>query len=171
MVKELLLTQGFVAVVDDDDYEYLSQWKWLAINNRQRRKVYAGRTKWLGNGKKTTVLMHREILGFPPGKEIDHIDGDGLHNTKGNLRVCSTSENGRNRSFQRNNTSGFKGVFWRKKSKKWEAAINIAGKTRYLGKFSSAEEAARAYDATARELHGEYASLNFDNTPPQPTSR
>lgn len=96
-----------------------------------------------------------------PGEEVDHIDGNKLNNTRGNLRIASNAENKMNRDKQSNNTSGYKGVSFHKKYKKWRAIIGIQGKSIHLGYFSDAVEAAKAYDDSARKYHGEFARTNF----------
>ncbi len=107
--------------------------------------------------------MHREILGLDHGdrRQVDHINGDGLDNRKENLRICDTSKNVINRSIGKINTSGYKGVNWRKKSKKWVARIGFNNKRIYLGDFNNKEDAARAYDTAALKYYGEFAKLNF----------
>ena len=92
---------------------------------------------------------------------VDHINGNPLDNRKSNLRICTNAENQRNRGVNKNNTSGYKGVCWAKQNKKWKARIKHNGKLIHLGYYKDKEEAARAYDKKAKELHGEYAYLNF----------
>lgn len=158
--KEIPLTQGKVAIVDAADYEWLIQWKWHIEN--QGHICYAVRCLWLGNNKSTTIKMHREILGAKPGSTVDHRDGDGLNNTRENLRICTQAENVRNKRMRSDNTSGYKGVWWRKNRSRWTATIDVDGVRTWLGSFLTAEDAARAYDAAAKELHGEFAKLNFE---------
>lgn len=156
-MKEIPLTRGKTALVDDDDYEELSQHKWYAMTSRGL--WYAVRR--IGNN--SSVLMHRIILGVPTGVLTDHRDGNGLNNQKYNLRRADHSLNALNRSSQANNTTGFKGVNLRTggRRKPYRATIQIGGKFTYIGSYVTAEEAAHAYDAVARELHGEFACLNF----------
>jgi HNH endonuclease len=110
-----------------------------------------------GNGRDA------QIMRAPDGMEVDHINGDGLCNLRENLRVCTKAENMRNRGKQINNTSGYKGVYFNKHAKKFSAQIKLYGKAIYLGLYDSPVEAARAYDAKARELFGEFAVTNFGN--------
>jgi hypothetical protein len=160
MAKELPLSQGRVAIVDDEDYEYLSQWKWCYNNGYASRGLTAAEKRESGR-KSGKVLMHREIMGHPKGMMIDHINGNGVNNQRSNLRICSTEENAKNQRIQRNNTSGFKGVSWIKRDKKWRAVIYYNGKLRILGTFQIKEEAADAYDRAACELYRDYALPNF----------
>ncbi|MEW6206671.1 MAG: AP2/ERF family transcription factor, partial [Pseudomonadota bacterium] len=113
------------------------------------------------------ILMHRLILNAPPGIQIDHIDMDGLNNTKANLRLATPQQNRCNRSKTRANTSGYKGVIQNKsawKTTKWIASIVVNRKRMYLGSFNTPEEAAYAYDNAAKQYFGEFARLNFPDS-------
>jgi hypothetical protein len=138
------------ALVDDDDYVYLSkfQWKELIINEN---------ISYAGIGR---VLMHRVIMGYPVGKVIDHIDGNGLNNKKSNLRVCTKAENLRNRRKNYNSFSRYKGITFNSGS--WKSVIMLNGKYIYIGRYKDEVEAAKAYDQKAREMFGEFAKTNFD---------
>jgi hypothetical protein len=110
------------------------------------------------------VLLHRFILGAAPGTMIDHKNGNGLDCTRENLRLATRSQNQHNagrRMYAGARSSRFKGVHWHRVTGKWVAQIMAARKYHYLGLFIDEEQAARAYDAAARELHGEFAQLNF----------
>ena len=104
--------------------------------------------------------MHRLILNAKKGEQVDHINRNGLDNRKKNLRLCSHSQNGINRPFQKNNSSGFKGVHKYKYGGKWEVSIEKGGKNFYVGVFSDKKEAALAYNKKAKELFGEFAYQN-----------
>lgn len=159
--KEIPLSQGKVAIVDATDYEWLSQWKWHA-QERQGR-WYAVRTPRLPSGKKTTIRMHREILGISDCKTvIDHKDHDGLNNTRENIRVTSGSQNQQNTRLRTDNTTGFKGVYFVANRGRWEAHIHINKRRVGLGFFKTPEEAAKAYDKAAREHFGEFAHTNAE---------
>lgn len=154
-MKEITLTRGKVALVEDEDFERFNQFKWYFGLN------YAVRNSSLKNGKRKKIFMHREILGEPSGLEVDHINGDRLDNRRGNLRACSHAQNQKNMTRPRNNTSGFKGVSFRKDTNKWQVRICIDKKQTHIGCFDSARRAALVYDFVAREIYGEFAKTNF----------
>lgn len=159
--KEIPLTQGKVAIVDAADYEWLMQWKWCASS--YCKTWYARRSIVLPDGRKSTVKMHRVIMGATnPGIEIDHKNGDGLDNTRGNLREATRGQNQFNTRIRSDNVSGYKGVDWYNQRGKWRAQIRIGGKTTYLGLFVDIRDAVAAYDNAARELFGEFARTNAD---------
>lgn len=112
-----------------------------------------------------TQYLHRLLL--PDAEFVDHINGNGLDNRRSNLRLCTRSENARNSRKPSNNSSGYKGVSWHKRTKKWRADIRNENRQRSLGSFDNALDAAHAYDRAARVMHGEFARLNFpDNAQP-----
>lgn len=155
MTKEIRLTQGKFALVDDDDFERLNQFKWCTSSNG-----YAMRN--VGHWPhQSPLFMHHDILSIKKGKQTDHINGNKLDNRKANLREATGFENHWNTKKHIDNTSGFKGVTWHKVARKWAVRIQQYGKPMYLGLFTTAEEAAHAYDKRARELFGEYARTNF----------
>jgi hypothetical protein len=162
-VKEIPLTQGQVAKVDDADFEWLNRYKWCAYWNERSKSFYAKRNSLLSDEyqHKTSLLMHRLIMGAKRGQEVDHDNHDTLDNQRTNLRVCTTFQNHGNVRKQQRNTSGFKGVSWHKHTRKWRAYIMISGKQLHLGLHEFPEQAARAYDCKARELFGEFALTNF----------
>ena len=104
--------------------------------------------------------MHRLILNAGSGQQVDHIDKNGLNNTRGNLRFCTIAQNAQNRRH-RGGASQYRGVFWYEKSSRWGVRITARRETQFLGLFLSEEEAAKVYDRAARELHGQFANLNF----------
>lgn len=152
MTKQIYLSRGKVALVDDDLYEYLNQWKW-SFDGR-----YATRAE---KGKR--VYMHRVVAQTPPGMETDHRSGDRLDNQRQNLRNATITQNRSNARKHHDNRTGFKGVSWSKQNKKWQAQIQVNGKKICIGFFSAPEDAAQAYDAKAKEkdMHGEFARTNF----------
>lgn len=157
MVKQIPLTQGKFAIVDDADYEHLMQWKWCFHK-------YAMRTEHLGmfNGKKKQkwIGMHSFIMDTPNGMQTDHINGNKLDNRRANLRMCSSAENKRNRPKYSNGLSKFKGVMRIKNSDKWKASICVNSKPFYLGLFKNEYDAAQAYNFAAYEFYGEFANFN-----------
>jgi hypothetical protein len=151
-MKLIPLTQGFSAIVDDDKFEFLSQWKWYA--RKGTHTWYAGRCVRVSKTKKV-IYMHRVILNNPLN-EIDHIDSNGLNNQLHNLRVTTKAQNQFNRGLSMTNKSGFRGVYFNKRAKKWFARIEVNKKCHWLGSFPTAEEAGKAYDDAARRLHGDF---------------
>lgn len=154
-MKLIPLTQGKFAQVSDHRYEYLNQFKWSLM--RTGKKEYAVHNFW--NGKNNLVAMHVIIVNPPDGLETDHLDGNGLNNQDGNLRICTKAENVRNRNKPKMNKYPYKGI--QPIGKKWRAIIGHSGRTMHLGMFLTPEEAAKAYDLAASKLFGEYANLNF----------
>jgi hypothetical protein len=157
MTREIPLTQGLVALVDDQDYELVTAaGKWRA--SVEGRRVYAKRDVRRPDGARTSQRLHQLITG---NELTDHRNGDGLDNRRTNLRPASKGQNGANRGPNSNNKAGFKGVSWDKVNRRWRAQIQVDGKIRNLGRYGTPEGAALAYDAAAREYFGEFAALNF----------
>jgi hypothetical protein len=172
-MKEIKLTQGKFTQVDDEDYEYLNQFKWCAVKGG--KTFYAQRSVILINKLKRSTRMHNIIMNTPENFEIDHIDHNGLNNQRNNMRICTHSENQMNRTIQKNNKTGFVGVSIRKyidshniKRDKISAFIGHNNKMINLGSFKSEKEAAIAYDKAAKELYGGFANLNFKSNDPRP---
>ena len=156
-MKEIELTQDQVAIVDDDDYEYLSQWKWYAHKRtRKNGDKFDARTR-SGNKK---ILMHRLIMKVLQAEiEVDHINGNPLDNRKDNIRCCTRQENSRNSNSGRKNKFGYKGVTVQNKN--IYAQIFDGKKHIFMSGFRTIEEAALSYDKKAIELFGDFAKLNF----------
>lgn len=154
--REIPLTKGHVAIVDASDYDFLSQFKWTA--HEMRHTSYALRAVRYG-GIQRVMYMHRYILLPDPEQEIDHANGNGLDNRRANLRIATRAEQMANRVPC--GISRFKGVQWYAPTKRWRAEITKGSQYHYLGYFIDEVDAAVAYDAAARELHGEFAKLNF----------
>lgn len=159
MSAVIRLSDGSIALVDDEDFVLLAQYSWNTL--RTNGRVYATTRSPDVDGDRTCRYMHRVILDAPADIQVDHLNGDGLDNRRENLRLATNSQNSKNKGRYRNNSSGYKGVYKRLGRERWRADIMSDGQRRRLGEFSSAEEAARAYDKAALELHGEFARLNF----------
>jgi hypothetical protein len=146
------LTKGYEAVIDANDVALISAFNWQA--NVKACTIYAQRGD-RSTGKKRSVILHRVIMGNPAGREIDHINGNGLDNRRSNLRVVTRSENMQNQRKARadNKSSGLLGVSWHKPGRNWTAQITIAGKRTHLGIFDTSSEAHAAYLSAKRNLH------------------
>ena len=157
MVKQMPLTQGKFALVDDEDFEYLSQWKWSYCGRRAYRHDKYGTPK--------NLAMHRVLTNAQPHQHVDHINLNPLDNRKCNLRLCTRSQNQANVRPRKNTTSKYKGVSWKTALKRWVVYVTKDGKQNYVGVFKSEEEAALAYNKKASELFGEFALLNIIESP------
>lgn len=162
-MKEIPLTQGKVALVDDQDFEWLNQWKWHA---RITKRGYVSACREVGNSQdpatRQIITMAKEICknrGCRPTKLIDHKDGNSLNNQFENLRPTDYTGNNRNVRKRAGTSSLFKGVCWC--HGKWQAMLQPENKRLYLGRFCDEIEAARVYDEAAKKYFGEFAQLNF----------
>lgn len=155
---EIPLTRGMFAIVDEIDFEDVSQHRWYA--QRGKRTFYAARDKTI-DGKKFHILMPRAILKVSDSRIlVDHRNGNGLDNRRSNLRTCTIAENNCNRQhLQRTNTSGVHGVFWDSGCNKWRASITANNKTVYIGIFNDKDAAKKARDAKALEFFGEFCPI------------
>jgi hypothetical protein len=165
-VKKIKLTQGKYALVDNEDFEWLNQWKWCAHKNHNR--WYVERGGWKKKEKKTiAILMHREILKLKPNdtREGDHKNGNGLDNQRHNLRICTHADNQHNQIVKKHSSKFkgvyLKGIYLKNRTKKWGAQIRLNHNTIHLGYFYKEVKAAKVYDKVATELFGEFACLNF----------
>ena len=150
---------GRVALVDDEDYDLVMGYRWNVkeeVRNGLPHGPYAT-TLYTVEGKLRVMLMHKFLTGWP---RTDHIDHNGLNNQRSNLRPATHAQNQQN-ARSGCGTSIYKGVSWDKRARKWRAVIRPERVQRYLGFFVNEEDAARAYDAAALELYGEYACINF----------
>lgn len=161
MVKGIPLTQGKVALVDDEDYDKINQFKWSA--HKMRNSYYASRSdRGPRSKRRKTILMHRSILNPKSNEDIDHKNSNGLDNRRCNIRIVTQSQNSMNvRRLSKYTSSKYKGVCWRDDSKNWRVRISLNGKMYYLGSFINEEDAARIYDEAAKKYFGEFARLNF----------
>lgn len=160
--SKLLLTQGKVALIDDEDFDYLNQWKWFAI--KDSNTYYAGRSvkSTSGNSRQNIITLHRFIMKckFGDGKIIDHKDRNGLNNQKSNLRFATYSQNSQNKKSKKNGSSKYLGVSFSKRKKLWEVRIKVNGKNKRIGYFKLEKEAAKVYNREAIIAYNEFANLN-----------
>jgi len=139
-------------LVDDEDYEFAMRHKW-SLNWRRYARGYAR-----VSGIPINSTYHRIIMNAQRGQIIDHINRNRLDNRKSNLRFCTAAQNTRNRSINRDNISGYKGVSWNEKSSSWRASIRVNSKNTHLGLYATPKEAAEAYKRAAIKYHREFAS-------------
>jgi len=159
-MKEIPLTQGKVALVDDEDFDRVSQFKWFAVKWKKGKGYYAARNSPMISGKRKHLFLHRFVLGV--SEKVDHRNRDGLDCQKHNLRLATDSQNNANRGKFEGCSSKYKGVHWCSHSNSWRVGTRFQGKhVRIGGCFKSEEAAARAYDAHAKKSFGEFARLNF----------
>ena len=156
-MKLIPLTQGLFTQVDNEDYEFLNQWKWWVLKGNNTD--YAMRRVRHG-GKLKAIMMHRLLLNTPENMDVDHRDHNGLNNQKLNLRNCTRTQNQMHQKKRKN--IKYKGVSFYKRYNKFRVQITISkGNRKQLGYYNSEEQAARVYDETAKKYHGEFAVLNF----------
>ncbi len=159
MVKKIPLSgkrgEGKFALVDDEDFNSLVGFAWHYHNGYPCRVLPRN-----GEGSRHAP-MHKLLMSAAPGEEVDHVDGNGLNNTRRNLRSASHRNNIRNAKKRSNTSSRFKGVSWDRSKRRWYAYINDGSKMKYLGRYRTEEAAAKVYDEAAVELFGEYARLNL----------
>jgi hypothetical protein len=160
-MKQVPITQGYFALVDEEDFGRVSKFKWTA--DVRKNGVYVKRYMERnvdGKRVRSVLYLHHFVLGIQGGVLVDHVKGNPLDNRKKKLRVCTQAENARNAKIGRNNTHGYKGLVLRP-SGRWGCQLMFKGKHVCVGTFDTKEEAARAYDTKAKELFGEFANLNF----------
>jgi hypothetical protein len=161
VTRQIPLTKGAFALVDDADYDWLMQWKW-----RLNSKGYAIRSYYV-DYQEIVLNMHRVILDAQRGQFVDHIDGNRLNNTRANLRFVTQQQNLEYRRVFSSSKTGLKGVS--RRGNHWQARIGYNKQIIHLGYYPQIESAAHAYDAAALKLFGDYALLNFPNAavPPE----
>lgn len=157
-MKEIELTQGYVAIVDDKDFEYLSQWKWC-VNS----PVFPSTNRYaIRNVKgKKQILMHRFIIEAKEDDYVCHIDKNTLNNTRENLQLYTASQRRQYSKIRKDSTTKYRGVYKNKKKGRYYAVTYFEGKSKSYGGFKTAYEAAKAHDKIAKKLYGKFATLNF----------
>lgn len=175
-----LMRKGVVeayAMVDDEDYDYLTQWNWMVHQDKDDRKRNTSYAQMIrGRQYDGTKKMHRFLMErhhtIQPQDLIDHKDTNGLNNQKVNLRICTSSQNSSHRAkFSGPHSSRFKGVSFDRKSEKWRAELMVNRKRVYFQLWAYERDAAIAYDIKALMHHGEFAVRNFDTVPPEDLAR
>lgn len=157
-MKYIKLTQGKRAIVDDEDFEWLSQWKW-----HYNTSGGASRTRLASDKSDTSrIQMHREIMKTPKGMDTDHINHNRLDNRKSNLRICTHAENLVNRGKTRANKSGYVGVYWHSRDKHWRAQVQEHSNVIFLGSFKKIEDAVEARDEYVRNNRPVFGVLNTE---------
>jgi len=160
-MKTIKIKNGYEAIVDDADYEWISAYKWHLVSSKAH---YAETSIWDKKKKRSKCYkMHRMIAQPPKNRMIDHINGNKLDNRRCNLRFVTNSQNSMNRHVN-HSRSGYRGVHWMAERNKWAAQIMRNQKMYYIGLFEDKVEAAKARDIWAIKFHGEYAVLNFPYT-------
>lgn len=157
MVKKIPLTQGKFALVDDEDFEWLNQFKWHVT--KERNCFYARSTNYVTQTATNPIIkavrMHRLILNLKKDEFADHIDGNGLNNQKNNLRKATIRQNAQNRKHGKKKTSKYPGVHWKLSIRKWVAQLKIKGKYVHAGTYFNELDAFNAYKKAVHELTGE----------------
>jgi len=149
---------GYDVLIDDEDYEKINTHSWCIFHSRSERPYVV---RYINNsGKQIRIWLHRIIINPPDGKVVDHINNNTLDNRKCNLRICTHKENIRNQKKRKNNASGFKGVYFVEKNKKYRATIRVNGKGIHLGLFGTPEEAHKAYCEASKKYHGEFGRVS-----------
>ena len=163
-MKQIPLSRGKYAIVNDEDYEWLSALNWYIVPTGANSDRPRAATGYIKGGTNTRQLMHRMILerhGEQLGSlDVDHINGNTLDNRRGNLRACTHTQNMQNKRKRKATSSRYKGVS-RRENGRWLANIRVDGTLLRLGLFDSEIDAAKTYDTAARQHFGEYARLNF----------
>lgn len=161
-MKEIQLTKGKFAIVDEEDYQRLMEHNWHYSGEYAARSITRRK-----NGKRNSsnVWMHKVVINSPEGMQVDHINRNKLDNRKSNLRVCTSHQNSINIGIRKDNNSGYKGVFFDSRSGKWVARIRHREKSIWIGTFDCVHQAGRAYNDVAFKFHGEFAYLNEIKSP------
>jgi hypothetical protein len=162
-MKQIPLTQGKFAIVDDEDFEELSKHKWHTLRDKKGHLSAVRNIRLESEGKRTLIYMHRLITLTPKGLCVDHINGNSLDNRRKNLRVCTSPQNSCNQKKRSNGKVEYKGVSRKNGRDVFVCQIQVGKKKMHIGYFTCKIDAARAYDDAAKIHHGEFARLNFPN--------
>jgi hypothetical protein len=152
-MKSIPLTKGRVALIDDEDYERVSQYKWCLSCGRYAQSK-------MGNRRNKPVYLHRFIMNAQPGQEVDHINRNTLDNRRSNLRFCSHQKNMANSVHVKKGASGYRGVFLDKRRGTFYAQVVVNGKAYTSSGYRTAKEAAIAYNKMNNQHNGEFGILN-----------
>jgi hypothetical protein len=164
MVREIPLTQGKVALIDDEDFARVNAFKWYTLALRKTDgscRYYAWRSVRQPDGKRVWIYLHRFLMNAPADLVVDHVNGNGLDCTRTNMRLATHAQNVQNMRPHKHGVSGFKGI-WRRKSGRWQAEIRAEDRRIRLGTYDDPAFAAAIYDAAARQLFGHFSNTNFD---------
>lgn len=163
-MTKIPLTKGKFALVDDEDFDFINQWKWHINTNGYavRSEHIAGSSEGglIPHGRHKNLFLHRVLTKTPQGMVVDHINRDKLDNRRSNLRICTHQENTFNQTVKKG-SSIYKGVCWDNRAQKWMSYIHPDKKMKFLGYFPTERWAAMAYDIAAKDLFGKFAKLNF----------
>lgn len=154
-MKKYIQFKHGTAIIDEQDFDRINQYKWHSVDVDGSGRIYAACSI-----KGKTTYMHRMVMGAQAGEEIDHIDRNGLNNSRQNLRFVTSSQNKLNQSKRSDNTSGHKGISWCPDREKYQVYINIDRKRKSLGRYKTLEEAIYVRDQAAKAHYGEYAREN-----------
>ena len=157
-MKKITLSRGLFALVDDEDYEFLNQWKWYASYNKGTKSFYVVRNITLSDGTRKSLRMHRLILNCPDDMVVDHIHHDTLDNRRAHIRIVTHAMNLINRGKPIHNTSGYKGVTWHSSRGTWHARININKKRICLGYYHDIRDAGLARAQAEEKYYGDFIS-------------
>jgi hypothetical protein len=149
----IITIHGHEVIIDKEDFNRVAEIGCWQIHD-------AGNNKYVVHYNYKllpAIRLHRIIINCPNDKVVDHINGDTFDNRKSNLRICTIHQNNFNKTKQKRNTSGYKGVSWHIHDKKWQVTIQVSGKKLYIGQYHDIQEAHKAYCEAAIKYHGEYA--------------
>ena len=161
-VREIPLTRGYVALIDEVDFELVSKYSWQAFVKKHTVYALTSIFPKKGMGGRRGLRMHRLIMDAPGGQWVDHINGNGLDNRRSNLRFCTPSENTINSGMRRDNTSGVKGVLWVKRFNRWYAVISKDKVHIHLGSFRDKSDAIAARKRGEIKYFGEFVRKEPD---------